>query len=70
MAATTVVSRKIIKPSSPTPSLRNFNLTLMDNTNIPHYIPIASFYSIPKNCDINQILDILENSLSKLCRLQ
>ncbi|KAM3307757.1 acylsugar acyltransferase 3-like [Capsicum chacoense] len=67
MAAKTIVYRKLIKPSSPTPSsFRHLNLTLMDYTNIPHYIPIASFYSIPKNCDINQISHILEKSLSKV----
>ncbi|KAF3635005.1 putative deacetylvindoline O-acetyltransferase-like [Capsicum annuum] len=67
MAASTIVSRKIIKPFTPTPpSLVHHNLSLVDYINTPEYCPIVFFYSKPENCDINQISHILENSLSKV----
>ncbi|XP_055835309.1 acylsugar acyltransferase 3-like [Solanum dulcamara] len=68
MASSTILSRKIIKPSSPTSSsLRHHNLSFRDYIAIPSYAPIASFYSKPDNyTNISQISHILENSLSKI----
>nr|WDW19628.1 ASAT3-L1 [Solanum aethiopicum] len=67
MASSTIVSRKIIKPSSLTPpSLRCHNLSFMDYISVSKYMPMAFFYSKPQNYNITQISNILENSLSKV----
>nr|UTN00743.1 acylinositol acyltransferase [Solanum quitoense] len=67
MATSTLLSRKLIKLLSPTPpSLRLYNLSLMDCTNPPQYSPVAFFYPKPQNCNKIQISQILENSLSKV----
>ncbi|KAM3398912.1 acylsugar acyltransferase 3-like [Capsicum galapagoense] len=67
MASSTILSRKIIKPSSPIPSsLRHHNLSFRDYIANPSYVPVASFYSKPENYNMTQISYILENSLSKI----
>ncbi|XP_059314868.1 acylsugar acyltransferase 3-like [Lycium ferocissimum] len=67
MVESTLLSQKIIKPSSPTPSsLRCHNLSFLDQITKSTYVPVASFYSKPTNYNIIQISHILENSLSKV----
>ncbi|CAN4105273.1 unnamed protein product [Withania somnifera] len=67
MAASTILSWKMIKPFSSTPpSLKRHSLSFMDYINLPLYIPMALFYPKPKNCNEIQISHILENSLSKV----
>ncbi|XP_009783683.1 acylsugar acyltransferase 3-like [Nicotiana tabacum] len=63
MVESTIVSRKMIKPSSPTPSsLSRHNLCFLDHIATSAYAPIAVFYPKPTN----NISQILENSLSKV----
>ncbi|KAI3739850.1 hypothetical protein L2E82_30262 [Cichorium intybus] len=63
----TIVSRDIIKPSSPTPShLKTYNLSLFDQLAVNAYIPVVAFYpssSIYKSSH-DKTLD-LKNSLSR-----
>ncbi|KAK4709166.1 hypothetical protein R3W88_030091 [Solanum pinnatisectum] len=67
MASSTILSRKIIKPSPSIPSShRHYNLSFRDQTANPAYLPIAALYSKPENHNITQISHILENSLSKI----
>ncbi|XP_004251382.3 acylsugar acyltransferase 3-like [Solanum lycopersicum] len=67
MASSTILSRKFIKPSPPTPSShRHYNLSFRDQTANNLYLPIAALYSKPENHTITQISNILENSLSKI----
>ncbi|KAF3659581.1 putative deacetylvindoline O-acetyltransferase-like [Capsicum annuum] len=67
MASSTILSRKIIKPSSPIPSLLgHHNLSFRDYIAVSAYAPVAYFYSKPENNNITQISHILENSLSKI----
>lgn len=67
MAASTILTRKMIKLLSPTPpSLRVYNLSLMDCINPLQYTPFAFFYPKPQHCNKIQISEILENSLSKV----
>lgn len=67
MASPTILSRKFIKPSPPTPSShRHYNLSFRDQTDNTLYLPIAALYSKPENHTITQISNILENSLSKI----
>ncbi|MCE3049936.1 hypothetical protein HAX54_046152 [Datura stramonium] len=67
MVASTILSRKIIKPFSPTPpSRRRHNLSFMDYVSPPEYAPIAAFYSKPTSYNISQTSNILENALSKV----
>ncbi|XP_004251383.2 acylsugar acyltransferase 3-like [Solanum lycopersicum] len=67
MASSTILSRKIITPSPPTPSShRHCNLSFRDQTANTLYLPIAALYSKPENHTITQISNILENSLSKI----
>uniref|UniRef100_M1CHW5 Acyltransferase n=1 Tax=Solanum tuberosum TaxID=4113 RepID=M1CHW5_SOLTU len=66
MASSTILSRKIIKPSPSIPSShRHYNLSFRDQTANTAYLPIAALYSKPENHTITQISNILENSLSK-----
>nr|AUG68806.1 acylsucrose acyltransferase 3 [Solanum corneliomulleri] len=67
MASSTIISRKMIKLLSPTPSsLRQHKLSFMDHINFPIHTPFAFFYpKIPQNYS-NKISQILENSLSKV----
>nr|AUG68801.1 acylsucrose acyltransferase 3 [Solanum galapagense] len=67
MASSTIISRKMIKLLSPTPSsLRCHKLSFMDHINFPLHSPYAFFYpKIPQNYS-NKISQILENSLSKV----
>ncbi|KAI3739127.1 hypothetical protein L2E82_29521 [Cichorium intybus] len=64
----TIVSRDIIKPSSPTPShLKTYNLPLFDTLAVNAYMPIVAFYpssSIYQNSH-EKTLD-LKNSLSHI----
>ncbi|XP_060169827.1 acylsugar acyltransferase 3-like [Lycium barbarum] len=67
MVESTILSRKIIKPSSSTPSsCRRHNLSFIDHISTPAYAPIAAFYSKPANYNISKISQIVENSLSKV----
>nr|AUG68795.1 acylsucrose acyltransferase 3 [Solanum pimpinellifolium] len=67
MASSKMISRKMIKLLSPTPSsLRQHKLSFMDHINFPIHSPFAFFYpKIPQNYS-NKISQILENSLSKV----
>ncbi|KAK4713916.1 hypothetical protein R3W88_019823 [Solanum pinnatisectum] len=63
------MSKKIIKPSSPTPSsLRHHNLSFLDQIVSPLHNPLAFFYPKPENSsyDINHISTLLQNSLANL----
>ncbi|XP_009782896.2 acylsugar acyltransferase 3-like [Nicotiana sylvestris] len=63
MVESTILYRKMIKPSSPTPSsLSRHSLYFIDQIATSAYVPIANFYSKPAN----NISQILENSLSKV----
>lgn len=57
-----IVSRKTIKPSSPTPhNKRNLKLSLIDQTYSPSYVPLIFFYDRPSKGYSN----FLEKSLAK-----
>lgn len=57
-----IISRKTIKPSSPTPhNKRNLKLSLIDQTYSPSYGPMILFYNTPSKGFSNS----LEKSLSK-----
>ncbi|GMN53165.1 hypothetical protein TIFTF001_022303 [Ficus carica] len=57
-----IISRKIIKPSSPTPkNKRKVKLSLIDQTYTPSYVPMILFYNTPSKGYSNS----LEKSLSK-----
>lgn len=63
----TIVSREIVKPSSPTPShSKTYNLSLFDQIAINSHTPIVAFYpNIDRSCrDKTKTLE-LKNSLSK-----
>ncbi|XP_055824007.1 acylsugar acyltransferase 3-like [Solanum dulcamara] len=63
------MSKKIIKPSSPTPSsLRRHNLSFLDQLASPAHNPLAFFYpKLEKSWyDLNHISTILENSLANV----
>ncbi|XP_058113298.1 stemmadenine O-acetyltransferase-like [Magnolia sinica] len=63
-----VISREIIKPSSTTPHhLRNFKLTLLDQSLPPIYVPIIFFYSSNSgnNVGILEKVQQLKKSLSE-----
>ncbi|KAF8403631.1 hypothetical protein HHK36_011735 [Tetracentron sinense] len=61
MAKVEIISREIIKPSSPTPHhLTNFTLSFLDQLAPPVYVPIFLFYSAHADCNIGN----LKNSLS------
>lgn len=64
MVLSTILSQKMIKPSSPTPaSCRRHNLSFSDHMSTPAYAPMAILYSKPAENNVSQIL---ENSLSKV----
>ncbi|CAN4121211.1 unnamed protein product [Withania somnifera] len=74
-ALVSIISEKLIKPSSPTsPSKRWHKLSLIDQAFSNSYIPFSLFYTkhqldaISKNNNINptQISQLLEESLSKI----
>ncbi|KAJ0095106.1 hypothetical protein Patl1_15560 [Pistacia atlantica] len=67
-----IVSREIIKPSSPTPqNLRNFKLSFLDQTAPAAYVPLLLFY-LPENDSDSHVVEAaersqhLKTSLSKL----
>ncbi|XP_076933196.1 akuammiline synthase 1-like [Bidens hawaiensis] len=68
----TIISREIIKPSSPTPShLRTYNLSQLDQ-GIPHiYMPLILFYPNNENCSLTanekarEIKKALSHSLTR-----
>ncbi|XP_009616124.1 acyltransferase Pun1-like [Nicotiana tomentosiformis] len=71
MPSSTILSEKLIKPSSPTPSTQRWHkLSLLDQAFSNIYIPFAFFYTKKQldSVSINptQISHLLENSLSKL----
>ncbi|XP_021286890.1 vinorine synthase-like [Herrania umbratica] len=62
-----IISREIIKPSSPTPHhLRSYKLSLLDQIEIAEsiYIPLILFYSVASS-DPGKRSNILKESLSK-----
>ncbi|XP_052208739.1 stemmadenine O-acetyltransferase-like [Diospyros lotus] len=61
-----VISSELVKPSSPTPShLKTFKISLMDQLLVSDYIPFIFHYPITDpNCDTNQLVLHLKNSLS------
>ncbi|XP_009796801.1 acylsugar acyltransferase 3-like [Nicotiana tabacum] len=61
MVESMILSRKMIKPSSPTDISRH-NLSFIDHIASSAYVPVAAFYSKPEN----NISQILENSLSRV----
>ncbi|KAF3431115.1 hypothetical protein FNV43_RR25845 [Rhamnella rubrinervis] len=68
-----VISKEIIKPSSPTPDhLRHYQLSFLDQLSPPVYNPLVLFYTLngdsnPNN--ITQITNHLKTSLSKVLTL-
>ncbi|MCL7036330.1 hypothetical protein MKW94_030827 [Papaver nudicaule] len=62
-----VISKEIIKPSTPTlPHLRNFKLSLLDQLLPPFYIPILIFYPAnTSNGDQSSKTKVLKKSLSE-----
>lgn len=57
----TIVSREIIKPSSPTPShLKIYNLSLFDQLSPDAYIPLVIFYPNYSNIDLDSRLKLLD----------
>ncbi|KAM0056710.1 putative vinorine synthase [Helianthus debilis subsp. tardiflorus] len=64
----TIISREIIKPSSPTPShLQTYNLSWIDQ-GIPHiYIPLILFYPNKEDCSLtaDDKARKMKNSLSQ-----
>ncbi|KAJ0031561.1 hypothetical protein Pint_14633 [Pistacia integerrima] len=57
-----IVSREIIKPSSPTPQhLRNFKLSFIDQTAPAVYVPLLLFY-LPKNDSDSHVVEAAERS--------
>ncbi|KAL4567408.1 hypothetical protein LXL04_022992 [Taraxacum kok-saghyz] len=61
----TIVSREIIKPSSPTPShLRTHNLSLLDQIMVNTSMPMVTFYPNTNHSSHDKTLD-LKNSLSQ-----
>ncbi|OIT35573.1 PREDICTED: acylsugar acyltransferase 3-like [Nicotiana attenuata] len=63
MVESKILSRKMIKPFSPTPSsLSRHNLSFIDQIATCAYSPVVAFYSKPTN----NTSQILENSLSKV----
>ncbi|XP_076905832.1 akuammiline synthase 1-like [Bidens hawaiensis] len=49
----TIISREIIKPSSPTPShLKTYNLSPIDQSQLPVYIPIVLYYPNNEICSL------------------
>ncbi|MCD7463642.1 hypothetical protein HAX54_050979 [Datura stramonium] len=69
MAASALVSlsKKIIKPFSPTPfSERIYKLSFIDQFNSTQYCPIAFFYPNNKVLKPNDMCKVIENSLSKV----
>ncbi|KAK0581388.1 hypothetical protein LWI29_013178 [Acer saccharum] len=70
-----IISKKLIKPSVPTPShLRNMSLSLMDIRFPPRTIPFIFYYQTHGNCHPNSIehverLKRLEKSLSEILTL-
>ncbi|KAK2665371.1 hypothetical protein Ddye_003945 [Dipteronia dyeriana] len=67
-----VISKKLIKPSVPTPShLRNLSLSLMDIRLPPKTVPFIFYYQADGNCHPNSVehverLKRLEKSLSEI----
>ncbi|KAI5674947.1 hypothetical protein M9H77_05897 [Catharanthus roseus] len=60
------VSRKVIKPSSPTPqSLRRYILSSFDQMMSQIYVSCAFYYTNPGHHNISSIAKKLQNSLSK-----
>ncbi|KAI3896281.1 hypothetical protein MKW92_001545 [Papaver armeniacum] len=68
-----VISKEIIKPSSPTPPrLRNFKLSLLDQLLPPFYVPIVIFYPAGDDYETNNNIhdqssksEVLKKSLSE-----
>ncbi|KAJ0037612.1 hypothetical protein Pint_22418 [Pistacia integerrima] len=57
-----IVSREIIKPSSPTPQhLRNFKLSFLDQTAPAAYVPLLLFY-LPENDSDSHVVEAAERS--------
>lgn len=57
----TIVSKEIIKPSSPTPShLKTYNLSLFDQLAPDAYIPLVIFYPNYFNIDLDSRLKLLD----------
>ncbi|PWA57255.1 transferase, Chloramphenicol acetyltransferase-like domain protein [Artemisia annua] len=57
----TIVSREIIKPSSPTPShLKTHNLSLHDQLAPDAYVPLVIFYPNYSNIDLDSRLKLLD----------
>ncbi|AES99808.1 transferase family protein [Medicago truncatula] len=48
-----LLSRETIKPSSPTPHLKLFPLSLIDNIYFSNYVPLLYFYNPNKSIDQN-----------------
>nr|GFB64762.1 acylsugar acyltransferase 3-like [Tanacetum cinerariifolium] len=57
----TIVSREIMKPSSPTPShLKTYNLSMFDQLAPDAYVPLVIFYPNYSNIDLNSRLKLLD----------
>ncbi|XP_004504492.1 epi-neemfruitin B synthase L1AT-like [Cicer arietinum] len=62
-----IISREIIKPSSPTPPhLKNFPLSFIDHITFRNYVPLLFFYDDTKVCDQTSKISHLKNSLSQI----
>lgn len=64
-----IISKTLIKPSSPTPKdLKAYNLSVLDQLSPRFYLPIVLFYSAPNpenSCNINDVPSLLKKSLSE-----
>lgn len=65
-----IISRKLIKPSIPTPNhLRTMKLSLIDQIAPPAYEPIIYYYPSNNNLTVSKTLGRLQNSLSETLNL-
>ncbi|XP_058735894.1 acyltransferase Pun1-like [Vicia villosa] len=61
-----IISREIIKPSSPTPPhLTNFPISFIDHITFRYYMPFLFFYNDTKVCDQKYKISHLKTSLSQ-----
>ena len=69
MQAPQIISKELIRPSSPTPNhLKNFSLSLLDQLSPNFYLPIVMFYP-DMGLNASDITDLLKKSLSKTLSL-
>ncbi|KAI3929412.1 hypothetical protein MKW98_020585, partial [Papaver atlanticum] len=66
-----VVSREILKPSSPTPThLKSYNLSLLDQVSPPFHVPLILYYQIndsdaSSSKSVRVLCDLLKRSFAE-----